>query len=96
MKHQLLDEFRNVTAELLARKLPDSCPPPSPHPQVNHAATGRSNRSSARLRGPDLAPELAELLAHERRHEQMFAALSAYGAPAPAGWRGCGPSAPSP
>ena len=31
--------------------------------------------AAARLRCPDLVPELADLLAHERRHERMFLAL---------------------
>ena len=31
--------------------------------------------AAARLRCPDLVPELADLLAHERRHKQMFLAL---------------------
>lgn len=49
--------------------------------KVNHGGEHGASRiyaaqiAAARLRCPDLVPELAELLAHERRHEQTFLAL---------------------
>lgn len=49
--------------------------------KVNHGGEHGAVRiytaqiAAARLRCPDLVSELADLLAHERRHEQMFFAL---------------------
>lgn len=49
--------------------------------KVNHGGEHGASRiyaaqiAAARLRCPDLVPELADLLAHERRHEQIFLAL---------------------
>jgi 3-demethoxyubiquinol 3-hydroxylase len=49
--------------------------------KVNHGGEHGASRIyaaqivAARWRCPELVPELADLLAHERRHEQMFLAL---------------------